>query len=175
MKSNFQQYGQMEKQRSEASQKRKAEERRSEKRKSQKKEHAGARKGRTVATNCVFPMFCVCGRSKSRLAKAAGSEPCGKMRDEQVHAVLARSTFESQNAKNGSCSQHTMFGPLLEVQVLKKVHSVLARNTFGSEGVESTASSEPSGRMRDEKLHAVLARSTCRSQNVQNMSASEHF
>ena len=28
--------------------------------------------------------------SKSRLAKAAGAEPCGRMRDEKLHAVVAR-------------------------------------------------------------------------------------
>ena len=40
-----------------------------------------------------FPLFCGSGGSKSRLAKAAGVEPAGQMRDEQLHAVVARSTF----------------------------------------------------------------------------------
>ena len=31
------------------------------------------------------------------LPKAAGAEPCGKMRDEQLHAVVARSRFRSQH------------------------------------------------------------------------------
>jgi len=75
--------------------KRRAEERRSEKRKSQKKEDAEARKGRKVAKHCVFPMICGSGGSKSRLAKAAGAEPSGRMRDEKVHVVVARSTFPS--------------------------------------------------------------------------------
>jgi len=69
------------------------EERRSEKRKSQKKEDADARKGRKVAIHYVFPMICGSGGSKSRLAKAAGAEPSGQMRDEKLHAVVARSTF----------------------------------------------------------------------------------
>ena len=43
-----------------------------------------------------FPMICGSGGSKSRLAKAAGAEPAGQMRDEKVHAVVARSTFPSQ-------------------------------------------------------------------------------
>ena len=92
----------MEKQRWEESEKRRAEERRSEKRKSQKKEDADARKGRKVAKHCVFPMICGSGGSKSRLAKAAGAEPSGQMRDEQLHAVVARSTFGSQNVQNHS-------------------------------------------------------------------------
>ena len=51
------------------------------------------RKGRKVAKHCVFPMFCGSGGSKSRLAKAAGAEASGQMRNEKLHAVVARSTF----------------------------------------------------------------------------------
>ena len=59
-----------------------------------------ARKGRKVAKHCVFPMIWGSGGSKSRLAKAAGAEPAGQMRDEKLHAVVARSTFRSQNVQN---------------------------------------------------------------------------
>ena len=79
----------MEKQRREESVRRRAEERRSEKSKSEKEEEAGARKGRKVAKHFVFPMICGSGGSKSRLAKAAGAEPCGQMRDEKLHVVVA--------------------------------------------------------------------------------------
>ena len=121
-------------------------ERRSAKRKSQKKEDPGARKGRKVAKHCVFPMICGSGGLKRRLAKAAGAEPSGQMRDEKLHAVVARSTFRSQNVQNAPASDHfwklrcrksarscgakhiskskctkrTSFGPLLEVEMLKK-------------------------------------------------------
>ena len=44
--------------------------------------------------------------SKSRLAKAAGEEPAGQMRDEKLHAVVARSTFPSQNAQSTPWSEH---------------------------------------------------------------------
>ena len=80
---------------------------------------------------------------KSRLAKAAGAEPAGQMRDEKLHAVVARSTFRSQNVKNtrgsdhfwkfrcrksarrcgakhiskSKCTKHHMLAPLLEVQM----------------------------------------------------------
>ena len=64
------------------------------------------RKGRKVAKHCVFPMICGSGGSKSRLAKAAGAEPAGQMRDEQVHAVVARSTFRSQKCKKLTGSEH---------------------------------------------------------------------
>ena len=48
-------------------------------------------KGRKAAIHCVFPMICGSAGSKSRLA-----EPSGQMRDEQLHAVVVRSTFRSQ-------------------------------------------------------------------------------
>ena len=44
--------------------------------------------------------------SKSRLAKAAGAEPAGQTRDEKLHAVVARSTFPSQNAQNTRGADH---------------------------------------------------------------------
>ena len=43
--------------------------------------------------NTVFPTVCGHGGSKSRLAKAAGAEPAGQMKDDKLHAVVARSTF----------------------------------------------------------------------------------
>ena len=61
---------------------------------SQKREDTAARKGREVAKHCVFPMFCGSAGWKSRLAKAAGAEAAGQMKDEKLHAVVARrSTF----------------------------------------------------------------------------------
>ena len=121
-------------------------ERRSKKRKSQKKEDPGARKGGKVAKHCVFPMICGSGGSKSRLAKAAGAEPCRQMRDEKLHAVVARSAFRSQTVKNtagsdhfwklrcpksvrrcgakhiskSKCTKHLSFGVLVEVAMSKK-------------------------------------------------------
>ena len=94
-----------------------AEERRSEKRKSQKKEDAGARKGRKVAKHCVFPMIWVSGGSKSRLAKAAGAEPAGQMKDEKLHAV---DCCGAKHISKSKCTKHTMLRPLLEVEMSKK-------------------------------------------------------
>ena len=68
------------KQRWEESERRREKERRSERRKSEKGEDAGARKGRKVAIHCDFPMIGGSGGSKSRLAIAAGAEPCVQMR-----------------------------------------------------------------------------------------------
>jgi len=71
-------------------------------------------------------MICGSGGSKSRLAKAAGAKPAGQMRDEKLHAVVARSTF-------ASAKKHFTFGPLFEVEMSKKVHAVVARSTFPSQ------------------------------------------
>ena len=48
---------------------------------SQKREDAGARKGREVAKHCVIPVFCGSGGSTCRLAKVAGAETSGQMRN----------------------------------------------------------------------------------------------
>ena len=91
-------------------------------------------------------MICGSGGSKSRLAKAAGAEPAGHRSDEKLHAVVARSTFPSQNVQNTPGSdhfwklrrrksarhcgakhiskskrtKHTRSGPLLEVEMSKE-------------------------------------------------------
>ena len=78
----------------------------SQKRKDQKKADADARKGRKVAKHCVFPMIWGSGGSKSRLAKAAGAETSGEMRDEKLHAVVARSRFRSEKIQNTSAPDH---------------------------------------------------------------------
>ena len=62
---------------------------------SQKKEGAGARKSRKVGKHYVFPMFGGSGGSKSRLAKVAGAEPAGQMRDEKLHAAVRETHFEA--------------------------------------------------------------------------------
>ena len=84
-----------------------------------------------------------------------------------MHAVVARSTFRSQNAQNtplsdhfwklrcrksarrcgakhiskSKCTKHTSSGPLLAVEMLKKVHAVVALSTFGSQNVKNTRGS----------------------------------
>ena len=43
---------------------------------------------------------------RSRLAKVANAEPCGQMRDERLHAVVARSTFRSQKCTKLAVLKH---------------------------------------------------------------------
>ena len=149
-------------------------------------------------------MICGSGGSKSRLAKAAGAEPAGQMRDEKLHAVVARSTFRSQNVQNTPARDH--FWKLR----CRKVHAVVARSTFPSQNVQSTPCSDHFWKLRRresarrcgakhiskskctkhtmfghvrttfgscdvEKVHAVVARSTFRSQIVKSTRGSDHF
>ena len=107
-----------------------------QKEKSQKKEDPGARKGKKVATHSVFPMICGSRGSKSRLAKAAGAEPAGQMRDDKLHAVVARSTFGRENAQNTTCSNH-----FWKLRCRKSARSGGA-NTFPSPNVQNTSASE---------------------------------
>ena len=181
--------------------KRRVEESRSEKRKSQKKEDADARKGRKVAKHCIFPMICGSGGSKSRLAKAADAEPSGQMSDEKAHAVVARSTFRSQNVQNtpfsdhfwklrcrksarrcgakhiskSKCAKHTILGPLLEVEMSKKCTPLRREAHFEVKMYKTHHSRTTFGSCDVEKVHAVVARSTFQSQIVQNTPRSDHF
>ena len=119
--------------------------RRSGKRKREKKEDAGARKGRKVAIDCVFPMICDSGGSKSRLAKAAGAEPAGQMRDEKLHAVVARSTLVSKKAKTPHV--RTTFGSW----DVEKVHAVVVRSIFRSQKCQKLTVSDHFWKLRCRK------------------------
>ena len=121
------------------------------------------------------------------------------MRDEKLHAVVARSTFPSQNVQNtpapdhfwklrcrkstrrcgakhiskSKCTKHTILGPLLEVEMSCTPLWRKAHfevNMLKTPGVRTTF-----GGSDVEKVHAVVARSTFRSQNVKNTRGSDHF
>ena len=154
-----------------------------------------------VAKHFVFPMICGSGGSKSRLAKAAGAEPAGQMSDEKLHAVVARSTFPSQNVQNtplsdhfwklrcrksarrsgakhilkSKCTKHTILGPLLEVEMLKKCTPLWREAHFEVKMYKAHQVRTTFGSWDVEKVHAVVARSTFPSQNVQNTTCSRHF
>ena len=177
--------------REEAERRERSEERRVEE-KSQKKADADARKGRKVAKHCVFRMIWGSGGWKSRLAKAAGAEPSGEMRDEKLHAVVARSTFPSQNVQStpfsdhfwklrcrksarrcgakhiskSKCTKHTILGPLLEVEMSKKCTPLWREAHFQVKMYKAHHSRSTFGSWDVEKVHAVVARSTFPSQNV---------
>ena len=87
-------------------------------------------------------MICGLGGSKSRLAKAAGAEPDGQMRDEKLHACVAQSTVPSQNVQNTSASDH------FAKQDVGKVHAVVARSTGPSQNVQNTSASEHFSKLR---------------------------
>ena len=185
--------------RAEAERRERLEERRVEEKES--KEDADGRKGRKLVKHFVFPMNCGSGGSKSRLAKAAGAEPAGQMRDEQLHAVVARSTFPSQNVQNTSvsdhfwklwcrksarrcgakhiskskCTKHLSVGPLLNAVMSKKCTLLWREAHFQVKMYKTPQCRTTFGSWDVEKVHAVVARSTFRSQHVKNTRGSEHF
>ena len=146
-------------------------------------------------------MICGSGGSKSRLAKAAGAEASGQMRDEKVHAVVARSTFPSQNVQSTPGSDHFWklrcrksarrcgakhiskskvlktdgLGPLLEVAMSKKCTPLWREAHFQVKMYKTHQVRTTFGSCDVEKVHAVVARSTFPSENVQNTPFSDHF
>ena len=134
------------------------------------------------------------GGSKSRLAKAAGAEPAGQMRDEKVHAVVARSTFGSQNVQSTPGSdhfwklrcrksarrcgakqisrskgtKHRSVGPLLEVAMSKKCTPLWREAHFEVKMYKTPHARTTFGGSDVEKVHVVVARSTFRSQKCKS-------
>ena len=120
---------------------------------------------------------------------------------EKVHAVVARSTFRSQNVQNtpgsdhfwklrcrksesrcgakhiskSKCTKHTRFGPLLEVEMLKISTPLWREAHFEVKMYKTHHAQTTFGSWDVEKVHAVVARSTFPSQNVQNTPLSDHF
>ena len=122
----------------------------------------------------------------------------------KLHAVVARSTFPSQNAQNtpvsdhfGSCdvekvhavvarstfpsqnaqncTKHHMFAPLLEVRMLKKCTPLWREAHFEVKMYKTPHVRATFGGSDVEKVHAVVAWSTFPSQNVKNTRGSDHF
>ena len=120
---------------------------------------------------------------------------------EKVHAVVARSTFWSQNVQNtpwsdhfwklrcrksahrcgakhiskSKCTKHTNVGPLLEVPMSKKCTPLWREAHFQVKSVKNWRSRTTFGGSDVEKVHAVVARSTFPSQHVKNTRVSDHF
>ena len=120
---------------------------------------------------------------------------------EKVHAVVARSTFASQNVENtpapdhfwklrcrksarrcgakhiskSKCTKHLSSGPLLEVQMSKKCTPLWREAHFQVKMYKTPHVRATFGGSDVEKVHAVVARSTFRSQNVINTRGSGHF
>ena len=140
-------------------------------------------------------MICGSGGSKSRLAKAAGAEPAGHRRDEKLHAVVARSTFRSENVQSTPCPDHFWklrcrksarrcgakhiskskvlktggLGPLLEVEMSKKCTPLWREAHFEVKMYKAHHARTTFGSWDVEKVHAVVARSTFRSQKCKKL------
>ena len=92
-----------------------------------------------------FLMYCGSGGSKSRLAKAAGAETSGEMRNENCTPLWREAHFEVQMYKTHH--SRTTFGTC-EVE---KVHAVVPRNTFRCQHVQNTPLSDHFWKLRCRK------------------------
>ena len=99
---------------------------------------------------------------------------------EKVHAVVARSTFSSQNVQSTpdisklKCTKHS-FGALLEVEMSKKCalfwrQTHFQVNMYKTHHVQTTFAS-----WNVQKVHAVVARSTCPSQKCKKLKGLDYF
>ena len=109
------------------------------------------------------------GRKVGSLKRRVRSQ-LAKRRDEKLHAVVARSTFPSQNVQN------TRGATFLALEMSKKCTPLWREAHFQVKMYKAHHSRTTFLAAWDvEKVHAVAARSTFRSQNVQNTPGSDHF
>ena len=121
---NFRQYGQMEKRRWEESERRREEVRRWERRKSEKKEEAGARKGRKVATHCVFPRFAAPEGRKVRFAKRWVRSHVVRWEMKSCMPLWREAHFQVKMYKAHQG------GSTFRSFDVEKVHAIVVRSTF---------------------------------------------
>ena len=172
----------MEKQRWEESKRRRSRiERRSEKRKSEKKEDAGARKGRRVAIHVFFQWFVAPEGQKVGSPKRRVRSLCGQMRDEKLHAVVARSNISKSKCRTPH--QHrTTFGSWDVEKVLSTCPGQNVENTPRSDHfwkLTCRKSALPCGTKHISTFGSwhveKMARSSFPSQNVKHTTCSDHF
>ena len=120
---------------------------------------------------------------------------------EKVHAVVARSTFRSQNVKNtrgsdhfwklrcrksvrrcgakhiskSKCTKHTMVGPLLEVQMSKKCTPLWREAHFEVKMYKTPQRRTTFCKLRCRKSARRCGAKHMSSQNVKNTRGSDHF
>ena len=136
-----------------------------------------------------------------KVTSLTGAEPAGQMRDEKLHAVVARSTFPSHTCQKPTVSDHFWklrrrksarrcgakriskskvskthgLRPLLEVEMSKKCTPLWREAHFQVKMYKAHHSRTTFGSWDVERVHAVVARSTLPSQNVQSTPFSDHF
>ena len=90
-------------------------------------------KSRKILKRSLLPMLCGSGRSRSRLAKAAGAQLSGRMGDQESHAAVVRRTCRSQNVRSGALLKSAAGRSTCRSQNARKHHMFAAcmkRSTF---------------------------------------------
>ena len=146
-------------------------------------------------------MICVSGQSKSRPVKAAGAEVGAARRNQKLHAVVAKSTFGSENVKKltvsehflkfwcpktgrrcgenhmwkWKCTKHEVFGTLFDVLMSKNCTPLWRNVNVDVKMLKSWRHRSTFWSSDVENMHAAVAKSKCGNENVQNMRCLEHF
>ena len=89
---------------------------------------------------------------------------------EKLHAAVARSTFQSQNVKKLTGSDH-----FLKLRCGKMACRCSEKYIFQSKMYKTPHGRTTFGSCDVEKLHAAVARSRFQSQNVKKLTGSDHF
>ena len=84
-------------------------------------------------------MLCGSGGSRDRLAKAAGVDPSGEMRDKKCMPLWREAHVQLRMLKS---AKDTPFWEVFGSFNVQKEHVVVARSTCGSQNVKSTSASE---------------------------------
>ena len=92
------------------------------------------------------------------------------MRDEKLHAVVARSTFPSQNAQSTPCPDH-----FWKLRCGKSARRCGAKHISKSKCTKTLQLRSTFRSCDVEKVHGVVVRSTFPSQNAQSTPCSDHF
>ena len=156
--------------------------------------------GRWEMKSCT-PLWCEAHFEVKMLKTPGVRTTFGSCDVEKVHAVVARSTFWSQNVQNttcpdhfwklrcrksarrcgakhilkSKCTKHTRSGPLLEVEMSKKCTPLWREAHFEVKMYKTLHVRATFGGSDVEKVHAVVARSTFPSQKCKKLAVSDHF
>ena len=144
-------------------------------------------------------MICGSGRSKSRLAKAAGASwpderwkiarRCGAKHISKskctkhltspplwkLRCLKSARRCGAKQISKSKRTKHTIHGPLLEIELSKKCTPLWREAHFEVKMYKAHQLRTTFGSCDVEKVHAVVAGSTFRSQNFKNTTCWRHF
>ena len=126
--------------------------------------------GRWEMKNCT-PLWREAGLQVKKLKTSKNTS-----RSEHSWKLRCRKNARHPGTKDTFPSpKHTMFGPLLEVEMSEKCTPLWREAHFKVKTTKTHQRSSTFGRWHVQKVHGVLARNAFPSQNVKNTTCSDHF